>query len=65
MPAIFLSIPDNEELRIVSREKGHSPIRSEESKCIETIDYNWQYHSLGGEVRYLEKFVTQHPNLDA
>lgn len=53
----FLNVPDSKELRIVSREKALSPIRSEESKCIETIDFNWQLHKLNGEVQYLEKFI--------
>ena len=40
VPPIFLNAEDNEELKIVSKESAHSQI-FEESKCIETIDYNW------------------------
>ncbi|CAD8070312.1 unnamed protein product [Paramecium sonneborni] len=51
---------------IVSPVKELSPIKDkikEEQKCIEIIEFGWQRHKLGGEIRYLEQFYNENPNL--
>ncbi|CAK77717.1 unnamed protein product (macronuclear) [Paramecium tetraurelia] len=51
---------------IVSPMKELSPIKekiSEEQKCIEVVEFGWQRHKLGGEIRYLEQFYIENPNL--